>query len=173
MSTARRVLFGRRFWIYFVLPQVVFGVLAVLTDASDLIPILSVALVALSFGVCVAFLPAALTFFSGTGAMDRADALSIGIFATWFGSALSGSWGVAWRYAGEPLWLANNDFVSYFRYMAVCGAILHLAAPGAITDRIPPSRWVKIGAIVAVSIFGTFLVGLCLHLIADDIIDLR
>ena len=42
--------------------------------------------------------------------------------------------------------------------MLVCGAILHLVAPGAIADRIPPAKWVRICTSVAVVLFAAVLV---------------
>lgn len=158
MMYIRTVLGGGRFWVCFVLPQIAFAVLALVTDATTLIPVLNMAMVALACGVCLAFAPAALRFFAGRGWMDQGDALSLGIFTTWFASALNGIWSITWRYLGKPEWLADTDLVSYFRYMLVCGAVLHLVAPGAIADRIPPAKWVRIGIRVAVVLFAAFLV---------------
>lgn len=158
MIYLRRVLGGGRFWACFVFPQAMFAALAWTTEAATLIPALNVAMVALAVGVCVAFSPSVIRFFSGRGWMDQGDALSIGIFTTWFATALNGGWSLTWRYLGQPAWLANNDFVSYFRYMFVAGAILHLVAPGAIADRIPPAQWVRIGSAVAITVFVAFAV---------------
>ena len=157
MIYMRRVLSGGRFWLCFALPQVIFVGMAYSTEAVTLIPALNVAVVALAAGVCVAFAPSVIRFFAGRGWMDRGDALSLGIFTTWFAALLNGGWSLTWRWLGQPAWLANNDFVSYFRYMLVCGAILHLDAPGAIEDRIPPARWVKIGGTVALVVFIAFM----------------
>lgn len=157
MTYLRRVLGGGRFWIFFVLPQAIFGVLAYATEAATLIPALNIAMVALAVGVCVAFAPSMVRFFAGRGPVDRGDALSLGIFTTWFATAFSGVWSLTWRWMGQPAWLANNDLVSYFRFIFVCGAVLHLVAPGAIEDRIPPTRWVKIGGAVALVVFVAFM----------------
>ena len=146
----RKIVFNFRFWLYFVAPQVTFVGLSTCLRPQTLQPLFSAIIFALSLGINVAFMPSTMAFFNRSGPIDRTEALCIGIQATWFSRACVGAWSLFWRYEGQPLWLINNDLVAYFNYLTILGALMHLAAPGAIKDHIPTARWVKIGALVAI-----------------------
>ena len=154
----RKVLFNPRFWLYFVAPQIIFVGISVGFSHDTMQPLFSAVIFALSLGINVAFMPSTMAFFNRSGPLDRTEALCLGIQATWFSRACVGAWSLFWRYEGQPLWLINNDLVAYFNYLNILGALMHLAAPGAIKDHIPATRWVKIGALVAIASFATFAV---------------
>ena len=160
------VLTNRRFVGYFVLPNLAFLVVSALTSSPALIAVLNLIVVALSVNVCIAFGPNVLDAIFGKRAIDKADLLSLGIFCSWFALVLRTVWSLVWRWFGQPLWLTNTAFSSYFIFIAACGAVFHLAAPGSVKESVPPLRWVKIGAWIALGVF----VGLLL-LYASDLQD--
>lgn len=162
-----RILQSRRFWLFFGLPNLAFAALAAATDAIDILPVMSLITSALSIGICVAFFPAIFSFFARDGAIGTGEALTLGIWCTWFATALLGILTFVWRAAGQPLWLINNDAVAYLRFLNICGACLHLASPDAITDRIPSSRWIKIGAMVAGLVMAFFVASYVLGLLSE------
>jgi hypothetical protein len=137
-------------WL-FAVPQIVFAGIAFLTDAAFLITVLSATLFAAAVGVCFAYAPAVYDAMTAERELDRADWLSMGVFVGFFAIVLLRSWSILWRFLGKPEWLLNSDFVSYSLYMSLWAAIFHLAAPGAISDRVPARRWINIG--IAVTIF--------------------
>ena len=158
----------RLFWL-FIVPNIVFGAIALLTPATGFITVLNAALVALALGVCLAYGPpviAALT--SDKRPMDRADWLGIGIFCSWFAVVVNRTWSISWRYLGRPDWLLESDIVSYALWLSACAAVFHLAAPGAIGEMVPPRRWINIGILVAVLMFMSLLLGYDFDALALD-----
>lgn len=158
----------RRVLLLFLLPHAIFAGLALPTAAPWLIAILNGSSLALSMGVCVAFLPAMFGIFFKPGALDRGDYLSFGIWLTWFAVIMQAIWSMIWRWRGMPLWMADTDFTSYFLFMRVCGAVFHLAAPGAIDNHIPPRRWIMIGILIALAVIAVMLAGWMLDVVAVD-----
>jgi hypothetical protein len=103
---------SRLFWL-FILPNIVFGIIAYLTPATGFIPVLNAALVALAIGVCLAYGPPVIAVLVGKRKMDRADWLGIGIFRSWSAVVVNRMWSIVWRYMGRPDWLLESDIVSY------------------------------------------------------------
>lgn len=148
----------RLFWL-FIVPNIIFGIIALLTPATAFITVLNAALVALSIGVCLAYGPPVAAVLIGTRRMDRADWLGIGIFCSWFAVVVNRTWSIVWRYMGRPDWLLESDIVSYALWLSACAAVFHLAAPGAIGELVPPRRWINIGILVALLMFLSLLLG--------------
>jgi hypothetical protein len=145
-------------WIcLFILPQVLFAVLAYATQGATLITILNTVVFASAAGVCLAYSPAVWDAMTAARSMDRSDWLCMGVFVSWFSIVVARSWSIIWRVLGRPPWLLDSDLISYSLYMAIWAAIFHLAAPGGIDDRVPPQRWINIG--IAVSIFLLVAIG--------------
>jgi len=142
-----------RFVWLFVVPNVVFASVALLTNATDLIVVLNFALVALWVGVCVAYLPPVIIILMDDRPLDRADILALGIFCGGFSIVIIRTWSMIWRIMGKPEWLLESDIVSYALFTSVIAAVLHLAAPGGLNDRVPPRRWISIGISVAILVF--------------------
>jgi hypothetical protein len=158
---------SRFFWL-FIAPNILFGGIALATSATALISVLNAALFAVAIGVCMAYGPPVLdTLWSGRP-MDRADWLGIGIFCSWFSIVVIRAWSIAWRYLGKPEWLLESDLVSYALYLQLCAAVFHLAAPGAIGNRVPTRRWINIGTAVAVLIFAALVLGYMFDALAVD-----
>ena len=158
--------FMRRLLFLLLLPNAFFALLAVPSDAPWLIGILNGCSLALSAGVCVAFLPSVFAIFFKPTRLDRGDYLSFGIWLTWFAVIMQATGSIIWRSKGMPIWMADTDFTSYFLFMRVCGAVLHLAAPGAIDNQIPPRRWIMIGIIIAVAVLAVIAAGSLMNLMA-------
>lgn len=167
MRRALRILKNRRLLVYFVAPNAVFWAVAGLTTAVQLLPLLSLVTSALALGICVAFFPAVLAFFEREGALSTGEALTLGIWCSWFATALLGVFTFVWRAVGQPLWLINNDAVGYLRFLTICGACLHLASPDAITDRIPSTRWIKIGGAVAALVLVILIISYVASMVAE------
>lgn len=157
----------RFFWL-FIMPNIVFGVIALATSATIMISVLNAALFAVAIGVCFAYGPPVLNTLVSGRTMDRADWLGIGIFCSWFSIVIIRAWSIIWRYLGKPEWLLESDIVSYALYLQLCAAVFHLAAPGAIGNRVPPRRWINIGVAVAVFIFAALVLGYMFDALAFD-----
>jgi hypothetical protein len=83
---------SRLFWL-FIVPNIVFGAIALLTPATGFITVLNAALVALAMGVCLAYGPPVIAVLaSDKRPMDRADWLGIGIFCSWFAVVVNRTW---------------------------------------------------------------------------------
>ena len=146
------ILLGRRFWLYAVAPQLAFLLIASLVPTGQLIEALNLVTFALALGICIAFAPGFLLFFTRSGPVDRFEALTMGIQASWTARCLVGIYGFCWRLRGQPIEAINNSTFAWFSFLTILGAVMHLAAPGAIKDHIPSRRWVDIGALVAGSV---------------------
>lgn len=149
---------SRFFWL-FVVPNIIFAGIALATNASALISVFNAALFAVAIGVCLAYGPPVATILLSTRPLDRADWLGLGIFCSWFSIVIIRGWSIVWRALGKPEWLLESDIVTYALYMQLCAAIFHLAAPGALGDRVPPRRWINIGIAVATFIFIALVLG--------------
>jgi len=148
----------KRFTWLFILPNVLFALIAYFTDAAPLVVMLNFALVALWAGVCVAYLPPVLQIIVDLRPLDRADVLALGIFFSALSTVVIRTWSIVWRLLGQPRWLLETDIVSYALYTSVIAAVCHLAAPGGVNDRVPQRRWVNIGAWVAMLLFAGLMV---------------
>lgn len=157
----------RFFWL-FIVPNIIFAVIAILTNASVLITVFNAALFAIAIGVCLAYGPPVAAILLSQRTMDRADWLGVSIFCSWFSIVVIRGWSIAWRWLGKPEWLLESDIVTYALYMQLCAAIFHLAAPGALGDRVPPRRWINIGIGVAVLIFAPLGLGYFFNAFAFD-----
>lgn len=158
--------FWRRFTTLFLLPQAFFAMVALPSEAPWLIGMLNGISLALSVGVCVAFVPAMVAIFFSPNQLEKGDYLSFGIWLTWLAVVMQAGWSIVWRSRGMPLWMANTDFTSYFLFMRTCGAVFHLAAPGAVDNRIPTRRWVMIGSLIAVAVALVLALGWVLNMVA-------
>lgn len=158
---------SRFFWL-FIVPNIIFAVIALATNASSLILILNSALFAVAIGVCLAYGPPVGNILLSGRPFDRADWLGLGIFCSWFSIVVIRAWSISWRYLGKPEWLLESDIVTYALYLQLCAAVFHLAAPGAIGDRVPPRRWINIGIAVAVLIFAALGFGYMFDALAFD-----
>ncbi|MDB5177500.1 MAG: hypothetical protein JWN75_1168 [Candidatus Saccharibacteria bacterium] len=143
----------------FVLPNVLFAIVALATSASTLITVLNAALFAIAVGVCLAYGPPVVRILMTEDQMDTADWLGVGIFCSWASIVFIRAWSIVWRSMGKPEWLLESDIVTYALYLQLCAAIFHLAAPGGINSRVPTRRWIDIGITVSVTIFVVLGVG--------------
>ena len=148
---------GWRFLGLFVLPNIVFAVLAITAEALPLISILNLVVITLAVNICIAFAPSAIKSMFGTHQLNKVDFLTLGIFSVWFSIVLGTGMTLVWRYLGEPSWVIDNNFNSYRSFMLVCAAVFHLASPGSIHDAVPSRRWIKIGAWIAAGVFAALL----------------
>lgn len=145
----------RLIWL-FAVPQLLFVALNYATDGGALITVLSVTLFAAAVGVCFAYAPAVYDALVADRDLDRADWLSMGVFVSWAAIVLIRAWSIFWRFLGKPDALVNSDIIAYSLYMSLWAAVFHLAAPGAISDRVPARRWINIG--IAVTVFLLFAI---------------
>lgn len=142
-----------RLWALFVLPNAVFLLIAYATDASWLINILNSVVLALAAGVCVAYAPGIYGILFTKEPAARHDWLVLGIFIAWMSMIEMRAWSIAWRWLGKPWQLVDSDFTSYGLFSLVIAAVMHLAAPGGVGNRVPTVRWIKIGVWIAVAVF--------------------
>ena len=168
VKSIMKVVFGLRFWTFFVIPQIAFLIVATLTDAVNLIPVLNIALLALSAGVIVAYWPGLRMFFETSGPPAQGEIIILGIFLGWAGILINGGWAIVWRWTGMSKDFATTDFVSYFRFVMICAAFMHLMAPGALKEHIPTRQWIKKGIIAAAIVF----VAIMLVVAGDQLRDL-
>ncbi|AWN47112.1 hypothetical protein DK419_12975 [Methylobacterium terrae] len=143
-----------RLSLLFVLPNALFLGAALVFDAETLIGILNAAIVALAAGVCVAYFTTTRDIVFGRLPLNKVHWLALGIFLSWAGTQLGRWWSIVWRWLDQPMWLANSTIVAYGLFLVACGAYFHLIADEAIgEERVPPQRWIRWGAVVAVAIF--------------------
>lgn len=163
---------SRFFWL-FIVPNIVFAVIALSTNASTLISVFNAALFAVAIGVCLAYGPPVFDSVLGSRYLDRADWLGLGIFCSWFSIVVMRGWSIVWRAVGKPEWLLESDIVTYALYLQLFAAVFHLAAPGALGDRVPPRHWINIGIVVAVLIFTALGLGYFFDALAIDAITFQ
>lgn len=142
-----------RVFLLFVVPNLVFGVLAAVFKPDTLMPMLNGAMLAVASGVCVAYFPIIRQVLTDRHRhIDRADMLALGIFCSWFAIVLRAAWSLAWRHQGKPSAWIDSHFLSYFIFLGVCAASFHLLAPGAIDQRIPSREWLWVGMLCALGV---------------------
>jgi hypothetical protein len=81
---------------------------------------------------------------------DKFQMLTLGIVVSWGSVALSASWSVLWRLAGQPAWWVNSYANSFGLYLGLAAALLHITAPGAVDGRIPRKLMIRLGVIAAI-----------------------
>lgn len=147
-----------RLFYLFVLPNIVFCLVAMVAPADLLVQMLNGAIVALGIGVCIAYFPVIRGVLTDRHRwIDRADILALGIFLGWLAICGRAVWGLVWRYNEKPDDWVDGGVVSYLLYVGVCAAAFHLLAPGAVGHRIPSREWVKVGVICAAGVMSIFV----------------
>ncbi len=157
LGLVSRYAFNPRFVKFFVVPNIIFTIIALITDAPSLIAILNLVVIALSVNVCVAFMPNVIDVIFGNRELDKADWLTLGIFSAWSAIVLGTMISLFWRYFGRPDWLIDTDLTSFRLFMLGFAAVCHLASPGSLRESIPPRRWIKIGSWIALAVFVALL----------------
>ena len=141
------LLAARRFWFMFVLPMLMFGVVAVATPN-----LLNFALISLSTVICIAYWPETYRILAEKSPLDEQSFLIIGIFGSWSTVIYMSALTLVWRYLDQPLWIPNSDLTS-FRIFAMCGAAYMHIQPHAMRPSVPTQRLLKVGYIAALVVF--------------------
>jgi len=150
----------KRFFLFFILPQIIFLCSVLALGGSQLIEIFNILNLSLAVGVVVAYAPVVFNSIFSDRPLDRADWLGIGIFLSWFATIELRTYSIIWRWMDQPLWLTQSEILSYALFCQTTAAIFHLAAPGAINNRIPTRRWINIGIAVTLVVIGALALGL-------------
>lgn len=151
----------RRVLTLFIVPNLLYALVALSTDAQLLITLLNGALLALAVGVCVAYYPVVWLVLKDEAENDTADWLGLGVFCSWAAIVYARIFSMIWRaWGGDGDWMLNSDLVTYQLFLSISAAVFHLGAPGAIGNRrVPTVRWVKTGIYAAAGAFGALVVG--------------
>lgn len=158
-----------RLLLLFVVPNVIILALMILTPNVRLIGIFNALNLALSTWVVVAFSPVVFDVLLTNRHIDRADYLGMGIFLGWSSIIVLRTYSIVWRWLDQPLWLTDSDILNYGLFLQTCAAVLHLAAPDAIENRVPPRRWIKIGAVAGAVVLICLLMGYFFDAFALDL----
>ena len=148
----QRRVFDSNLAVFVVYPTAVFGLLAVSTAAPILIPIANLIVLVLAINVCIAFAPGVLSALFSDKPFDKSDYLGLGIFNSWAALVLRSGWVLAWRWLGEPHWMTETDFSTFFISLSAYAAVMHIISPGALKEAVPPRRWVIIGFWVGLAV---------------------
>ncbi|HEV2557976.1 MAG TPA: hypothetical protein VGU45_05060 [Microvirga sp.] len=137
------ILRSRVFWSGFAL-LALFFVAAWLIPNNQLVENLRILQIAAGMVVVTAYLPYA---FDGikAGRPDRVQQLSMGIALGFMSVICAGLWSLIWRLSGQPRWMVSSDVNSFFVWMSILAATLHITAPGAIDGIVPKRNWIMLG----------------------------
>jgi hypothetical protein len=127
-----------------ILGHIVYFLIAYATAASPMIEVMRAMLMAMSFGVTIAF-GAVMWMIVKQPSLERGDTLTIGIFFKWLSTFIQSSWSLWWRMSGSPPAGANTDFITWFLFLAMIGAVFHMVRPDEISNKVPTAQWIKIG----------------------------
>lgn len=152
-------LLNGRLFLLFVVPNLLIVGLMAGTPNVRLIGVLNALNLALATWVVVAFSPVVFDVLLSRRNIDRADYLGMGIFLGWSSTIVLRTYSIVWRWMDQPLWLTDSDILNYGLFLQTCAAVLHLAAPDAIDNRVPPRRWIKIGAVAGAVVLIVLLMG--------------
>ena len=131
--------------------HVVWGAIALVTDAGPLIEFLNGLLLAVGSGVLVAFFT--IMVHALRAERPTSDQILIaGIWWSWLATVEQRVWSIVWRALGAPMALANTDLVTHFVSIMLLAGLMHMAGPEAINGRVPTRQWARIGAYVACGI---------------------
>jgi hypothetical protein len=127
---------------------VIFYVATQMFNPGPIVEMVRVASIPLSIAVVVAY---------GDGGIralfarhpDKFAMLTLGIVVSWGSTALTSTWSVLWRLAGQPAWWINSYANAFGIYLALAAAVLHITAPGAVDGRIPRRLMIRLGLIAA------------------------
>ncbi len=101
--------------------------------------------------------------------IDREDHLVLGICLAWLGVFLRSGFIILWRVGwlwGNPHSTIDSHWVNLFNFMILLGGVLHITAPGAMNNRIPPRNLALLGAAFGA---GAGLASLLLVFVANGI----
>ena len=152
-------IFNRRLLLLFVLPNLIIFALMFAVRNVQLIGLFNVLNLCLAIWVVVAFCPVVFDVLLTVRPLDRADYLGLGIFLGWSSTIWLRLYSIVWRWFEQPAWLTDSDILNYGLFLQFCAAALHLAAPDAINNRVPPRRWIKIGAVAAAAVLIALILG--------------
>ena len=83
---------------------------------------------------------------------DEGGQLVLGVTIAWLAAFGQRVWLMVWRAEDEPLWMLNSKTWAFLFFLQIIGAMLHTTAREAIKDRVPPSAWIRLGALVGIGL---------------------
>jgi len=134
-----------------------FWILAWIIPSAYLFYLTNALTMCLAGGILVAYYPGI------KDALIRRDVggghwLILGIAVTWLATLMRIGWAWLWRILEFPDWMTDHPFLAFLTWMIATGGMLHLLAQDAIGGRIPKANWIRLGVLVAVGLFLTFLI---------------
>lgn len=145
---------ARNFTLSIVLVSAILYLLGVLIPPLEVFfEVLNALIVALSAGVAVGFARAAYSVSKvPPNEFQPGDVLVVGIFLVWSGILITFCYQWAYRLTDDP-WYLTNSMGALGRWLIVIGGCFHLAASGAIDNRIPRRAYMRVGMAVAAALF--------------------
>lgn len=107
--------------------------------------------VTLAVAVLVAYSPGLPRAF--VGKMDRVDRLTVGIFISWIAVALSRIWIGGIRLTDFPDWMRQSYIVSFYLFLSIIAAILHITALSTTSGRILCKNWWALAVALGTGLF--------------------
>lgn len=113
-------------------------------------------LFSLAAGVTVTYTP---TAYGGIRyvRLDGATVLSMGIWLGWASITYRTGGSILWRFFDKPDGWLDSALWGMHIIGSCCSALCHLLGPEAMNGRVPTKEWVRIGILVAVSVFAAGL----------------
>lgn len=112
----------------------------------------NIVLLSFAIGLVVAYTPNVLDAF-GRPMIDGAGLLAVAIWICWAGTAVGRMLSITWRLFGKPpAWLDNAIWSSQNAFLCTA-AVCFMIAPEALSGRVPPKQWMKLGLTTAASVF--------------------
>lgn len=84
--------------------------------------------------------------------ISRGYQLLLGITLSWLGSLLLSAYIVWWRARGVPGESISSDIATFGAFLTTIGGVLHITAPGAFEEKVPPRNWIMLGLAVAAGV---------------------
>jgi hypothetical protein len=136
-----------------LLNAVLFGLGTLVPPIEVFYEILNSLVTAIAFGVALGFSQAASKVIQ-TPPLEYqpGDVLIVGIFLVWSGILITFAFLWGFRVTDDP-WYITNGYAAFGRWLIVVGGCFHLAASGAIENRIPRRALMRIGIVVAAATF--------------------
>lgn len=145
---------ARKFTLSIVLVSASLYLLGILIPPIDVyFEILNALIVALAAGVAIGFARAARDVSKvPPSQFQPGDVLIVGIFLCWTGIFIVFCSLWSYRITDDP-WYLTNSIGALGRWLIVIGGCFHLAAAGAIDNRIPRRAYMRVGMAVAAALF--------------------
>lgn len=131
-----------------LLPAIAMVGVILLGDAGVLLGIMDAAILSISAGILVAYMPLAARYAAPSTRMrTRAERFAFGLFLLVLGLCMLRGYAITWRVAGRPDW-NPNPLSPFTQFVTAAGLAILFSTPDAHRGISPPRTWLRVGIIV-------------------------